>query len=159
MIIRFATAADAKSISELNDVVQRIHAEAEPRIFKTPSEKSFPESEIIDLLGNPNNVFLIALEDDLPIGYIFAEYVRRPESSLLYRFDRMYIHQLVVWESHHGKGCGKALIDRVLELAKREGMSAVVLDVWSFNEKARRFFSKRGFTVFNERMWINTEEK
>lgn len=159
MIIRFATVADARSISELNDVVQRIHAEAEPRVFKTPSAKSFPESEIIDLLGNPENVFLIALEADLPIGYIFAEYVRRPESSLLHRFDRMYIHQLVVWESHQGKGCGKALVDRVLELAKREGVSAVVLDVWSFNQKARQFFSNRGFTVFNERMWIRTEEK
>ena len=33
----------------------------------------------------------------------------------------------------------------------------VQLDVWSFNEQAKGFFRRQGFTVFNERMWIGLE--
>jgi ribosomal protein S18 acetylase RimI-like enzyme len=154
MIIRFAESADAPAISELNDVVQRIHTDAEPLIFKEPSGNSFPPAEIVGLLEDPNNIFLIAEEDERPIGYLMAEIMRRPASSLLHSFDRLYIHQLAVRESEQARGCGRALIERALTLAKERGLSAVVLDVWSFNERAKSFFEHRGFRVFNERMWI-----
>lgn len=159
MNIRPATEEDAKSISVINDEVQKVHAEAMPHIFKPPSARTFPETEITGLLNDQDNIFLVALEDEHAIAYLYAQVVHGLESSLLFPFERLYIHHIAVRWSHQGKGFGKALVDRLLELAKSKDISTVVLDVWSFNEGARQFFMKRGFTVFNERMWVDVENK
>ncbi|HOT91949.1 MAG TPA: hypothetical protein PLN71_10320 [Anaerolineae bacterium] len=42
----------------------------------------------------------------------------------------------------------------VRDLAKAQGISTVALDTWFFNEKAQAFFAHEGFTMFNERLWM-----
>jgi ribosomal protein S18 acetylase RimI-like enzyme len=38
-------------------------------------------------------------------------------------------------------------------LAEQEGIRTIALDTWSFNRKAQKFFTNRGFETFNLRMW------
>ena len=33
------------------------------------------------------------------------------------------------------------------------GITLLALDVWTFNEAARRFFRRQGFEAYNERLW------
>jgi ribosomal protein S18 acetylase RimI-like enzyme len=153
--IRHAVEADAEAISSINGVVQGAHAQGAPGIFKQPSRSTFPESEVISLLQNPDNIFLVACEDGRPVGYIFAQVVHSAVSSLLHPFERIYIHHLAVLQSREGRGFGTALVDGLLKSAKSRGISTVVLDVWTFNDRARQFLAGRGFTVFVERMWKN----
>jgi ribosomal protein S18 acetylase RimI-like enzyme len=60
-----------------------------------------------------------------------------------------------VLQAREGRGFGTALVDGLLKSAKSRGISTVVLDVWTFNDRARQFLAGRGFTVFVERMWKN----
>ena len=46
-----------------------------------------------------------------------------------------------------GKGIGRALIDLVRRVAAQHGIADIALEVWAFNEDARRAFEALGLTV------------
>ena len=50
------------------------------------------------------------------------------------------------------------MLTRAVDIARREGIKRVELDVWSFNSEAKHFYAKHGFTVFNEKMALKTDE-
>jgi ribosomal protein S18 acetylase RimI-like enzyme len=154
MEIRLATVADAETIAELNADVQQIHVDALPDLFKAPAPYAFPPSIIREWLADPATVVYIGMLGEEAVGYIYAEVRLRPETSWQYAMNSIYIHHISVRPEHRGAGYGKKLIDAVKNLAKEKGISWVALDVWSFNTEAKAFFSKQGFTVFNERMWL-----
>lgn len=52
------------------------------------------------------------------------------------------------------RGVGRALVEAVRGIGAQHGIRTLALDVWSFNEPARRFFLRCGLTPYNERLWI-----
>jgi ribosomal protein S18 acetylase RimI-like enzyme len=146
--------ADAEAISALNGEVQGVHATALPRLFKRPEPQSFPPSALRELLAKPENVVLLARLGPEPAGYVYAEIVRRPETSLRFAHTMIYLHHISVAVAYRKVGVGRALIEAVRKRGAEQGISTLALDVWSFNEPARRFFRRCGLTPYNERLWI-----
>lgn len=54
-------------------------------------------------------------------------------------------HALAVDPAMHGRGCGKALVREMLNLARSEGKKAVRLDILSGNDAAERLYTRAGF--------------
>ncbi len=152
MKIRRATIDDAGTIHALNRDVQEIHARAMPHLFRPPADDTFPVATVAEILQDPMNHVFVAEVDGEPAGYVYAQVVHRPEGALRYALDMVYIHHLSVRRDRRRQGCGRALMQRVLALARELGIARVELDVWSFNGAARRFFAGQGFAVCNERM-------
>ncbi len=150
--IRPATKADAEAISALNREIQGIHAKAIARHFKEAGPDTFPPEEIATLISRPQSLFLIAHLASSPAGYVHAEIIRRPETSIQYAYDMIYIHSIGVSAAHRRLGVGTRLLDRVEEIAKSLGIASIALDVWSFNREARAFFSKAGLHAVHERL-------
>ena len=153
MEIRKATLADAATISALNATVQDLHAIAHPHIFKPASTGAFPPDEVAAILAEPDTTVFLAVVDGTAAGYVYVSTVRRPETSWRRALAMCTIHHISVDEAFQGRGVGRALIKAAKDLAILEGISRVDLDVWAFNEHARRFFESQGFEVFNTRMW------
>jgi ribosomal protein S18 acetylase RimI-like enzyme len=151
--IRLATTADAEVISSLNADVQAIHWAALPSRFKPPGLETFPPTAAAALLAQSNNVVFISEVDSIPVGYAYAEVIHRPETSLHHAYDMVYLHHISVRPEHRKRGLGGALMDAVRSAASEKGISLVALDVWTFNEEARSFFRRHGFTSYNERLW------
>ena len=154
IVIAPATKADAEAVSALNREVQHVHATALPRLFKPPGPESFPPSAVGELLAKPENVVLLAWLGPEPAGYVYAEIVRRPETSLCYAQAMIYLHHISVAAACRNRGVGRALVEAVRQIGAQHGISMLALDVWSFNEPARRFFRRCGLTPYNERLWI-----
>ena len=154
MAIRLATVADVGVLSALNVDVQNIHAEAMPHIFKHVSDPGFAVPYITEQLNDPNNYFYIASIDGEEAGYIYARVVRRPENAYMHPWNYVYIDQISVKPAYRRHGCGAALIQAVRELAKEQAITTVAIDTWFFNKKAQTFFANQGFTIFNQRMWM-----
>jgi diamine N-acetyltransferase len=95
----------------------------------------------------------IAEVDSLPVGYAYAEVIHRPETSFSYAEDLVYLHHISVRSSYRKQGLGRALMDAVRSAASERGIAVLALDVWTFNEDARAFFRRHGFTPYNERLW------
>jgi ribosomal protein S18 acetylase RimI-like enzyme len=66
--------------------------------------------------------------------------------------ELLLLDQMGVDARHRSRGIGEALWSAVRETAAAEGVDRVVLNVWSFNREARRFYEQLGFTPFQERM-------
>jgi len=154
IVIAPATEVDAEAISALNCEVQGVHAAGLPRLFKLPGPESFPPSAVRELLAKPENVVLLARLGSEPAGYVYAEIVRWPETSLRYAHAMIYLHHISVAAACRNRGVGRALVEAVRQIGAQHGISMLALDVWSFNEPARRFFRRCGLTSYNERLWI-----
>src|SRR5262249_36519002 len=105
----------------------------------------------------PETVMRIAEIDTLPVGYAYAEIVRRSETAFHHAYDMVYLHHLSVRASHRRQGVGGALLDAVRAAGKSVGIDLVALDVWAFNDAARAFFQRHGFSTYNERLWNRPE--
>jgi ribosomal protein S18 acetylase RimI-like enzyme len=159
MKVRRATPEDAATISALNDTVQRLHADAYPRLFKPPSADTFSAAEVAALLERPEHVILMAETDAIPVGYLYLQVVHRPESLIRHALDLVYIHHISVDDAYQGQGVGSALIAAARDLAREEDITHLELDVWSFNDRALHFFEHQGFTVYNQRLWMDQGDR
>jgi ribosomal protein S18 acetylase RimI-like enzyme len=156
MEIRKATSKDAASLSALSVDVQKIHADAQPHIFKQPADDTFAVAYMLEQLADPASHFFIATLNGEDIGYILARIVTRPENPFVYGWQYLYIDQISVKPAYQRTGCGRRLLAEVLVLAAENDIDTIALDVWSFNQQAQSFFKKQGFTPFNERLWLIT---
>jgi len=154
IVIVPAIEADGEAISALNREVQGVHATALPRLFKLPGPESFPPSALRELLAKPENIVLLARLGSEPVGYAYAEIVRRPETSLRYAQAMIYLHHVSVAAPCRRRGVGRALVAAVRQLGTQQGISTLALDAWSFNKPALGFFRRCGLTPYNERLWI-----
>lgn len=66
---------------------------------------------------------------------------------------RLYLEDIVVTEKMRGRGIGKQLFDRTLELCKQRGYHGMVWQALDWNEPALAFYRKYGASFDNE--WIN----
>ncbi len=152
IIIREAIPEDADVISKLNHAVQKIHSDALPDVFKPPSDECFPASEIRKIIEAEDSYVLLALVEDQPAGYIFAEICGKEETARSYASEHLWIHHISVDDAFRRNGIGQKLIQEVRTLAEKHGISRIALDVWSFNVNAKKFFGGQGFTTMNEIM-------
>jgi GNAT superfamily N-acetyltransferase len=63
------------------------------------------------------------------------------------------VEEISVRPAFRRRGCGKALIAAVRELARELQVDRVGLDHWEFNRAAHDFFAQQGFVTISERMW------
>lgn len=152
-VIRRATEADAKAISLLNADVQETHASAVPWWYKPAGPDTFPPDVVALLLVEPSNLVFIAEVELSPAGYAYAEIIDRPETSFNYAYQMVYVHHISVRPNYRRQGVGRALLNAVQTAADKIDIQTISLDVWIFNDAARAFFSRNGFTAHSERLW------
>ncbi len=155
--IRQATVDDAKTIAELNFHVQSVHRDALPDMFKP----AIVDDEMIALnaerMSNEDAVTYIAEDEGQPIGYIYAQVHHRPENPFSYARHHILVDAMSVNPEYYGTGAADMLMQAVKDFALEQGMKKVVLDVWDFNKRAKRFYEKQGFTTYNHRMQLMLE--
>ena len=127
--IRQATPADAELVPMLNTDVQAIHAAAQPERFKPPDPTSFPAAETRVLLAKDANLVLLAFVDSAPAGYIYAEIVRRPPTSLVHAYETIYVHHISVKPAYRRCSVGIALLNAVRISGSHLGITLLTLDV------------------------------
>ena len=98
-------------------------------------------------LDNQNSVFLAATENGEVIGYIGAEVI----------IDEGYIYNVAVTEKRRGQGVGSALIEALVNYAKRSSLCFLTLEVRESNERARSLYGHFGFIKAGERKAYYTD--
>ncbi len=67
----------------------------------------------------------------------------------------LYLDDLFVKEAYRGKGIGKQLMQKMMEVAREEKCHRMRLQVLSWNSNAIEFYKQTGFTVDQE--WYNCD--
>ncbi|MEJ2883817.1 GNAT family N-acetyltransferase [Pedobacter sp. GR22-6] len=100
--------------------------------------KMYNKGELLSQMQGGHH-FLIAGAEQTDLG--FAGF------SVIDAETRTYkLHKLYVLSEAHGKGVGKLLINEVINLIKKEGGTAIQLNV-NRNNKAADFYKKAGFEI------------
>ena len=146
MQIRYARETDIPRLGELLLQVCRVHREGRPDIFREGGRK-YNDGELRAILQDPGRTVLVAEDEGQVVGYAFCELQRHSGEDSMERFTTLYLDDLCVDESCRGRGAGRALYEAALNLARAAGCHNLTLNVWSRNEKARKFYENMGLQV------------
>ncbi len=152
--IRFATINDAALIA---DISQRTFYDAfasfntKENIDKFMTNEFYTE-KLIAQVGQPGNIFLLAYYEGQIVGYVLlVETNNRTEfgNANAIEIARIYSEQKTI-----GKGIGKALMQKCIEIAKEKRKKIIWLGVWEHNERAISFYTKWGFEKFGDHIFM-----
>jgi diamine N-acetyltransferase len=144
--VRLATLDDADVIERQTASVQQLHNEALPSIFKPPSADLFPPRKLAALIQDPNCIVAVAEIGGKVVGHIYGEVVNRAENEFSPSEFYFYIYQIGVDDDARRQGAGTALITFIQDRARALGLTALQVDHWAFNARARDFFEACGFS-------------
>ena len=138
--IRTATEADVSVILRLI----RDLAEYE----RAPDAVVATETGLREVLFGPKRSaeVLLALENDEPVGFAvffhnFSTWLGRPG---------LYLEDLFVRPEKRGKGYGRALLERLAQIAKERGCGRMEWAVLDWNDPAIQFYRKLGAQPMDE---------
>jgi ribosomal protein S18 acetylase RimI-like enzyme len=151
-IIR-ASKSHAETIAKLNFFVQKIHCEAHPSLFKSYRENEGIKPFFEDILKDQKNYIFIAYLSDIPVGYIWAQIQKIPETPLTYSKRRVYIHHVSVDGKYRRNGVGAGLMDKIKKVSKEKDIPDIAVETWTFNKDAIDFFQNQGYDIYSFRMW------
>ena len=144
-MIRLATTNDIPRLLELLHLVNMVHYERRPDIFK-PHTTKYNAEQLQDLLMQPDKAIFV-YEDEGVQGYAFVQMEDVHDDILLQDMRTLYIDDICVDEQARGKHVGKQLFDHVRTYAEKLGCGAITLNVWEGNNAAMAFYRKLGMSV------------
>lgn len=119
-----------------------------PENMKAYLETAFEEGKMEAELLEPNSSFFF-----LMVGSDVAGYMKLNTSKAQTEMqddEAMELERIYVVQAHHGKGLGRALLEKAISIARREHKAYLWLGVWEKNERALAFYKKHGFYRIGE---------
>jgi ribosomal protein S18 acetylase RimI-like enzyme len=142
--IRLATLLDLDVLTKLNAQVQAIHVAERPDYFRAPNDRD-ASKWLGGMLEDPSIVVWLAHVADEAAGYVLVMIKERVANPFCAPRVTCEIDQIAVDAKFRGKGVGRALIEEAIAHADGRGISNIELNVWAFNETARKAFEAIGF--------------
>lgn len=154
-IVRRAVPEDAGAILALLLQVEEIHQKGRPDLFKEHGTK-YTAGELYEIMADESRPIFVAELDGCVVGYVFGIINDTKDSTMLVDMKTIHLDDVCVDSSCRAMGIGGILMEYVTDWAKAVGCTRMDLDVWEFNEGAKRFYERYGFKVQKHRMdmWL-----
>ena len=152
--IRIATKKDAELIADMSrqTFYETFAAENTKENMDKFMNEQFTRETLIEEVGAGNNIFLLAFDGEQPVGYARIRENNNPPS--LGTANAIEIARIYAATHAIGKGIGKVLVQKCIEIAKAGSRELVWLGVWEKNQRAIEFYKKWGFEKFAEHDFI-----
>jgi len=93
------------------------------------------------VIQHPNNIYLVAFDEDTPIGFISCH-----AQNLLHHSGLIgEIQEMFVVEKYRSFGVGKSLIENLILESKQKGFLQLEVTSSKRREKAHEFYLREGF--------------
>ena len=156
--IRYAAREDLPQVNELRSQVSRLHAEGRPDIFRPDFCEELRDQAYAQFEGEDSDV-IVAVSGGTVCGFLIAQYIRRPESPYCHPREFCHVEEFGVSPAYRRQGIGTAMIAFCAEKAKEKGFPKMELDVWEFNEDARKFYEAVGFRTYRRYMEMDVPQR
>jgi ribosomal protein S18 acetylase RimI-like enzyme len=118
--------------------------EAERPFDKTLREGEIHYYDLLELIESPNAEVLVAVVEDQLVGSGYAKILQaKPYQTFT---EYAYLGFMYVKPEFRGQGVNQKVMDGLLQWSKNKGLSEVRLEVYKDNERAKKAYSKIGFT-------------
>ena len=145
MKIEVPKIADWKEVNKIARQVHEMHVAWRPDIFVSVDDVI--EKEHYEILIENEDIYIIK-EAETIVGYAMLERKERKVHGMHYR-KIINIEAIAVDEKYRGKGYGTALINYIIDVAKKENCTDLYLTVNEENEDAIKLYEKIGMRVRN----------
>lgn len=117
---------------------------------KAPNEVEVTIDEMLDWGFGPNKQFdfFVAMENDVIVGLALYFY-----KYSTWKGKCLFLEDIIVTESQRGKGLGKLLFDKVVQVSKEQKVRRMEWQVLDWNTPAIEFYKKYNATLDGE--WVN----
>lgn len=146
-MIRFARLEDLEQINLIRKEVNDLHSKHVSKVFKPGFSKELQEYAT-NYINSDDKFLLVYEENNLISSYAMVNIVVKPETPYRYILKYLEIQEIGTLQTQQGKGFGKQLIQKIKELAKELGLERIELNMWTFNEKALKFYENLGFKTY-----------
>ena len=143
IMIRRAELKDSEDLMRILYQVHALHAQGRPDIFIEGAVK-FSQEELQTIIESDWPVFYVYEEEGKVKGYVCLEEHAYEKSGSRNGRRELYIEDLCVDERYRHQGIASKLYDYVLGVARNGNYDALTLNVWDFNEAAKKFYEKMG---------------
>ena len=148
--IRIANNDDAELIAEISrrTFYETFAAQNTKENMEMHMAQYYSLEKITAELNDPVNIFLLAYVDNRLAGYAKMNEQVKEESKALknpIEIERIYSVKEMI-----GKGVGKKLMKKCLEISREKNKEEVWLGVWEHNHYAIEFYTRWGFEKFGE---------
>ena len=145
-MIRFAEEKDLERVNELRKQVNDVHVNGRPDIFK-PGFGEDIKNLVYEMFQADDKDIIVAEKDGVICGMACVEYVSRKESPFGLARQFYHVSELAVDEAFQRQGIATEILTFIKQDAKERGLGKVELDVWEFNESAKKLYEKAGFHI------------
>ena len=111
-------------------------------------KERFSADQLLHELNHPESLFYFASIDQEIVGYLKVN-TGEAQTEPLWQ-EALEIERIYVIQEYLGKGVGKVLFDKAIQIAKNKKIDQVWLGVWDQNPRAIRFYEKNGFKVVDK---------
>lgn len=148
--IRRATEADLRRIVELWDQMWRFQATRDPRLRPAAAAPVVMHSWVGGDLTDDRVAVFVAEDRAEVMGFARAYVMENPPVVQETAFG--YVSDICVEETARGRGIGAALLSACHEWLRDLGLRHVEVNVSVHNPEARRFYERRGYAPFIDRL-------
>ena len=142
--IRLAQPGDEAVLAGIAAVVQGLHFDERPDVFKAVDVGALTDWFRWALQKKERHI-LLAEELGTPVGYAVVLEGDRHEDAFARQRSWREVDQLAVLPTHWRRGVARALIEHISAAALADGIPALELNTWAFNGQAREAFRRLGF--------------
>jgi len=143
MLVRRAKKEDIPALNSLLRQVLDVHHNGRPDLFKG-GVKKYTDDQLVSILQDDDSPIFVAEDEGVVCGEVFCEIKCVADDNVLKDCKTLFIEDVCVDASARGKKVGTALFDFVKQYAKEIGCYNMSLNVWAFNEGAKKFYDKVG---------------
>lgn len=152
--IKVADKNDAELIADMSrqtfyDSFEADNTKEDMDIFLS---KTFTKEALMKEVVTENNIFLLAYDGDEPVGYVrMRENNIPPELGTDRAIEIARIYSI---KTSIGKGVGRELMKKCIEIAKEKNHHTLWLGVWEHNQRAIDFYTRWGFEKFSDHDFV-----
>ena len=151
--VRFARDGDLGRVNELRRMVNDLHVEGKPDVFK-PGFSDELRDYIHVIRADPNKEIVVAELEGRVCGFAVLNHIVRPENPFMYERDFLDIDEFAVDEACRRRGVASAMVAFIRAWAKEKGYKRLELNMWEFNSGALAFYEAAGFSTYRRYMEI-----
>lgn len=151
--VRFALEGDLERVNELRRMVNDLHVEGKPDVFK-PGFSDELRDYIHVIRADPNKEIVVAELEGRVCGFAVLNHIVRPENPFMFERDFLDIDEFAVDEACRRRGVASAMVAFIRAWAKEKGYRRLELNMWEFNRGALAFYEAAGFSTYRRYMEI-----
>ena len=152
--IRKAVITDVEILQKLSikTFIETFAVNNTPENIAAYSNEKFNIEQLSTELNTKQSQFYLAFSDAIPIGYLKVNFAEAQTEII--EGNTLEIHRIYVLQSFHGKNVGQLLLNKAINIGRTNGVSFLWLGVWEQNHRALQFYTKNGFVVFDQHIFI-----